>query len=179
MVGVVSWVLELVSHHTDTHLYVFSLVLVLPLIINTPLNGFYYPSEKNCTTEQEQFHVNMKFKSTSNFIRLHEIQIHTRPVGRICVFRVTFDRWSLSLHVVPSNSPNLYLCSVLWVTTLMYHGRDVHGWVRKLDVSPSTRNWSVEVYVSQVPHQGETVVFGYIEVSCEHYTPNLYRYIRT
>ena len=31
--------------------------------------------------------------------------------------------------------------------------------------------WSVEVYVSQDPHQGTTVVFGYIEGSCERYTP--------
>ena len=50
-------------------------------------------------------------------------------------------------------------------TALMSLGRDVHGWVRKLDVSPSTYHWSVEVYVSQVPHQGETVVFGYMEGS--------------
>jgi hypothetical protein len=47
----------------------------------------------------------------------------------------------------------------------MYHGRDVDGWVRQLDVSPSTRHWSVEVYVSHDPHQGATVVFGYIEGS--------------
>ena len=50
-------------------------------------------------------------------------------------------------------------------TALMCRGRDVHGWVRQLDVSPSTRRWSVEVYVSQGPHQGATVVFGYIEGS--------------
>jgi hypothetical protein len=30
---------------------------------------------------------------------------------------------------------------------LMCHGRDVNGWVRQLDVSP-TCHWSVEVYVS-------------------------------
>jgi len=42
-------------------------------------------------------------------------------------------------------------------------GRDVHGWIRQLDTSPSTL-WSVEVYVSRDPHQGATVVFGYIEV---------------
>ena len=64
-------------------------------------------------------------------------------------------------------------------TTLMCNGRDVHGWVRQLDASPSTCRWSVEVYVSQVPHQGATVVFGYIEVSCERYAPNIYRCIRT
>jgi len=29
----------------------------------------------------------------------------------------------------------------------------------------------VEVYVCQHPHQGLTVVFGYIEVSCERYDP--------
>ena len=57
----------------------------------------------------------------------------------------------------------------------MCHGRDVHGWVRQLDLSPSTRRWSVEVYVSHGPHQGATVVFGYIEVSCERYVPNIYR----
>ena len=95
-----------------------------------------------------------------------------------------------SLHLATSNSPNLCiyvlyyvlyyissLCSggfaeatsgmcwfgVWW--TLMFRGRDVHGWVRQLDVSPSTRRWSVEVYVSQAPHQGATVVFGYIEGS--------------
>jgi hypothetical protein len=65
----------------------------------------------------------------------------------------------------------------------MCRGRDVHGWVRWLDVSPSTRRWSVEVYVSQDPHQGETVVFGYIEGSFlvsrtgdvrERYDQNLY-----
>ena len=50
----------------------------------------------------------------------------------------------------------------------------MHGWVRQLDVSPSTRRWSVEVYVSQDSHQGTTVVFGYIEKSCEHYDPNIY-----
>jgi hypothetical protein len=83
-----------------------------------------------------------------------------------------------SLYVSPSNSPNL--CSVCGGdTTLMYHGRDVHGWVRQLDESPSTCRWSVEVYISQVPHQGATVVFGYIEVSCEHYDPNIYRFILT
>jgi hypothetical protein len=70
----------------------------------------------------------------------------------------------------------------------MCRGRDVHGWVRQLDESPSTRRWSVEVYVSQGPHQGPTVVFGYIEGSflvsrtvdtCELYVPNVYRCIRT
>jgi hypothetical protein len=64
-------------------------------------------------------------------------------------------------------------------TVLMFLGRDVHNWVRQLDVSPSTRRWSVEVYVSHVPHQGATVVLGYIEVSCEIYVPNIYRYIHT
>jgi hypothetical protein len=73
-------------------------------------------------------------------------------------------------------------------TTLMCRGRDEHDWVRQLDVSPSTRHWSVEVYVSQDPHQGATVVFGYIEGSFlvsrtgearEHDTPNIYRRIRT
>jgi hypothetical protein len=29
---------------------------------------------------------------------------------------------------------------VCWDTTLMCRGRDVHGWVRQLDVSPSTRH---------------------------------------
>ncbi len=29
-------------------------------------------------------------------------------------------------------------------TALMCRGRDVHGWVRRLDASPSTRRWSVE-----------------------------------
>ena len=64
-------------------------------------------------------------------------------------------------------------------TALMYHGRDVHDWVRELDVSPSTCHWSVEVYVSRDPHQGATVVFGYIEVTCERYDPNIYRCIHT
>ena len=53
----------------------------------------------------------------------------------------------------------------VWGMALMCHGRDVHDWVRQLDASPSTRRWSVEVYVSQGPHQGATVVFGYIEGS--------------
>ena len=61
-----------------------------------------------------------------------------------------------------------------WGTALMCLGRDVHDWVRQLDVSPSSSRWSVEVYVSQGPHQGATVVFGYIEVSCERYAPNIY-----
>ena len=65
------------------------------------------------------------------------------------------------------------------VTVLMCRGRDVHGWVRQLDVSPSTRHWSVEVYVSHDPHQGATVVFGYIEVPYQRYVPNIYRCIRT
>ena len=73
-------------------------------------------------------------------------------------------------------------------TALMCRGRGVHGWVRQLDASPSTRRWSVEVYVSQGPHQGATVVFGYIEGSFlvsrtgdarERYAPNIYRCIRT
>jgi hypothetical protein len=72
-------------------------------------------------------------------------------------------------------------------TALMCHGRDVHGWVRQLDVSPTCR-WSVEVYVSQDPHQEATVVFGYIEGSFlvrrtgdarERYAPNIYRFIHT
>ena len=41
----------------------------------------------------------------------------------------------------------------------------MHDWVRQLDASPSTCRWSVEVYVSHGPHQGATVVFGYIEGS--------------
>ncbi len=65
------------------------------------------------------------------------------------------------------------------VTALMCHGRFVHNWVRKLGVSPSTCRWSVEVYVSHDPHQGVTVVFGYIEVSCERFVPNIYRCIHT
>ena len=73
-------------------------------------------------------------------------------------------------------------------TALMCRGRDVHDWVRQLDTSPSTRRWSVEVYVSQDPHQGATVVFGYIEGSFlvsrtgdsrELYVPNIYRCIHT
>ena len=63
----------------------------------------------------------------------------------------------------------------------------MHGLVRQLDVSPSTCHWSVEVYVSHGPHQGATVVFGYIEGSFlvrrtgdarERYAPNIYRCIR-
>ena len=70
----------------------------------------------------------------------------------------------------------------------MCRGWDVHGWVWQLDVSPSTRHWSVEVYVSQDPHQGATVVFGYIEGSFlvsrtddahERYVPNIYGCIHT
>jgi hypothetical protein len=67
-------------------------------------------------------------------------------------------------------------------------GRARLGSLRQLDASPSTRRWSVEVYVSQGPHQGATVVFGYIEGSFlvrrtgdtrERYAPNIYRYIHT
>jgi hypothetical protein len=70
----------------------------------------------------------------------------------------------------------------------MYRGRNVYGWVRQIDASPSTCHWSVEVYVSQDPHQGATVVFGYIEGSFlvrktgdvrELYAPNIYRWMRT
>jgi hypothetical protein len=73
-------------------------------------------------------------------------------------------------------------------TVLVCLRRDVNGWVRQLDVSPSTCRWSVEVYVSQGPHQGTTVVFGYIEGSflvsrtddvIERHVPNIYRYIHT
>ena len=73
-------------------------------------------------------------------------------------------------------------------TALMCRGRDVHGWVRKLEESPSTSRWSVEVCISQGPHQGATVVFGYIEGSFlvrragdvrERYAPNMYRYRHT
>ena len=64
------------------------------------------------------------------------------------------------------------------VTGLMFRGRDVHVWVWELDSSP-TRRWSMEVYVSHGPHQGSTVVFGHIQVSCERYVPNIYRYIHT
>ena len=61
----------------------------------------------------------------------------------------------------------------------MCHGRDVHVWVRQLDTSPSTCRWSVKVFVCQDPHQGATVVFGYIEVSCERHAPNICRCIHT
>ncbi len=54
-----------------------------------------------------------------------------------------------------------------------------YGWVRQLDSSPSTHRWSVEVYVSQLPHQEATVVFGYIEVPCERYAPNIYIQVHT
>ena len=45
------------------------------------------------------------------------------------------------------------------------------------DASPSTRRWTVEVYVPQDPHQGAVVVFRYTYVLCECYTPNIYRCI--
>jgi hypothetical protein len=73
-------------------------------------------------------------------------------------------------------------------TALMCRGQDVYGWVRQLDASPFTRHWSVEVYVSQDPHQGATVVCGYIEGSFlvsrtgdtrELYAPNIHRCIHT
>ena len=75
--------------------------------------------------------------------------------------------------------PKIYVFMCGGGTALMCRGRNVHDWVRQLDVSPSTCRWSVEVYVSQVPHQGATVVFGYIEVSCERYDPIIYRCIHT
>ena len=53
---------------------------------------------------------------------------------------------------------------------------NVHVWVWKLDSSP-TCHWSVEVYVPQVPHQSAPVVCGYIYVSCERYTTDIYGYI--
>jgi hypothetical protein len=46
-------------------------------------------------------------------------------------------------------------------------------------MSPSTRRLSVVVYVSEDPDEGTTVVFGYMEVACERYDPNIYRCIHT
>ena len=63
-------------------------------------------------------------------------------------------------------------------TTLMCRGRECAR------LGSATRRiffyalWSVEVYVPQGPHQGAEVVFGYTYVSCERYTPNIYRCIR-
>ena len=115
----------------------------------------------------------------------------------------------------PQTDQNLCICSVLYVlyyisslcsggfTVYDYShvlvqcvlgvrrtptGGNVHDLVRQLDVSPSTRRWSVEVYVSHDPHQEATVVFGYIEGSFlvsrtgdarERYVPNIYRFIHT
>ena len=56
----------------------------------------------------------------------------------------------------------------------MCHERNIHRWVRQLDTSPSTCRWVVEVYVPQDPPQEVPVVFGYIEVPCERYAPNIY-----
>jgi hypothetical protein len=53
----------------------------------------------------------------------------------------------------------------------------------EFDTSSSTCLWSVEVclwsveVVPQGPHHEEEVVFGYTYVTCEHYTPNIYRCI--
>ena len=82
-----------------------------------------------------------------------------------------------------------------WFSVCWGHDTDVpragmymHDLVRQLDASPSTRRWSMEVYVPHGPHQEATVVFGYIEGSflvsrtgdvCERYAPNIYRCIRT
>jgi hypothetical protein len=44
----------------------------------------------------------------------------------------------------------------------------VYGWVRQLDTSPSTRRWTVEVYVPQVPHQVTVVVFGSLSIHTCH-----------
>ena len=63
-------------------------------------------------------------------------------------------------------------------TTLMCHrltDGNVHDRVRQLDSSSSTCHWLVEVHVPQGPHQGVVVVFTYTYVSCEHYTPKIYR----
>ena len=85
-----------------------------------------------------------------------------------------------SLHVAPSNGPNL--CFYVLYYVLYYIISLCSGGFA--DTCP----WSVEVYVSQGPHQGATVVFGYIEGSflvsktgdvCERYDPNIYRCIRT
>ena len=43
----------------------------------------------------------------------------------------------------------------------------------------TTRRWAVEVCVPEGPPQEAPVVFGYIEVPCERYAPNIYRCIRT
>ncbi len=53
-------------------------------------------------------------------------------------------------------------------TSLMCRDGNVKGWVRKLDVSPSTCRWTVEVYVPNGPHRGSVVVFGYTNVTYEH-----------
>jgi hypothetical protein len=68
---------------------------------------------------------------------------------------------------------------VCWGHDTVVSDGNVYDWVRQLDTSPSTCHWKVEVYVSQVPHQGGTVLFGYIEVTCERHVPNMYRCIRT
>ncbi len=71
------------------------------------------------------------------------------------------------------------------VVPLLRGGTKKKGQVRRTTVSlhPSTCRWSVEVYVSQDPHQGATVVFRYIEGSFlvsktgdarERYAPNTY-----
>ena len=36
-----------------------------------------------------------------------------------------------------------------------------NGWIRKLDMSPHTRHWTVEFYVPQDPHEEPPLVFGY------------------
>ena len=53
------------------------------------------------------------------------------------------------------------------VTSLIFHGRDVHGWDRQRDTSPSTCHWTVEVYIPQDPHQGAVFVFGYRTRRCK------------
>ena len=69
-------------------------------------------------------------------------------------------------------------------TALMCRGRECTRLGSKLDVSPSAHHESVEVCVSQGPHQGATVVFEYIEGSFlvsrtgdarEYHVPNIYR----
>jgi hypothetical protein len=96
--------------------------------------------------------------------------VHGVRVMFHCMSRLRTDQIYVFMFCIICFGGDQKIVRVEWI---------VHGWVRQLDAFPSTRRWSVEVYVSQGSHQGATVVFGYREVSCKRYDPNIYKCIHT
>ena len=121
------------------------------------------------------------------------------------VMSYDFWWWGSSPVSVPGYFGDEGVCGVgFWEETLfLFLGRWYRGWellrvIRTLEVWSGSQDtelsilykqslqwwfhcmWLtlVQVYVPQEPPQEAPVVFGYIEVSCERYTPSIYRYIR-